>query len=401
MQFQNAVITPSGIAIFSAANTNKPIKFTRFLFTDSVTRLTGQETELPPNTWGNGSVDAVVGQDELQQFVIYASASNQSDYGYARGYGIYAEQEGVEYLVAVANCLGDPTYVSQMSGGYTRFHLALTIKYSVNSNVLTVEPNMAGLISRAEFEMWTERVVTTHSPSGAPYGEMQTIYGHKIFRDGVSVGALLNPSAMLIFGTVTVDGPIIPMDNGTPNNDNIGSSTYPWNEIYCHNLYADYMIPHGMMTIDGSIIGHLSEADDGQPIHITSTLYRNTAFEEYPGVGYLNFTPSFRSDSWNGTRVLTLLGLTTVQFYLNQNSRFREMPTRVRLTFVGESKSGQICSEEFIASIGSATSIDPSIPGQTFKIISFGDWRPQNRDFEAIISVNSIKYIYLDLEITQ
>ena len=237
MQFQNAVITPSGIAIFSAANTNKPIKFTRFLFTDSVTRLTGQEAELPPNTWGNGSVDAVLGQDELQQFVIFASASNAQDYGYARGYGIYAEQDGVEYLVAVANCLGDPTYVSQMSGGYTRFHLALTIKYSVNSNVLTVAPNIGGLITREEFEMWVNRVVTTHSPSGAPYGEMQTIYGHKIFRDGVSVGALLHPSAMMIFGTVAVDGPILPMDNGTPYNDNIGSSEAQWNEIHCHHLY--------------------------------------------------------------------------------------------------------------------------------------------------------------------
>lgn len=244
MQFQNAVITPSGIAIFSAANTNKPIKFTRFLFTDSVTRLTGQEAELPPNTWGNGSVDAVLGQDELQQFVIFASASNAEDYGYARGYGIYAEQEGVEYLVAVANCLGDPTYVSQMSGGYTRFHLALTIKYSVNSNVLTVAPNIGGLISREEFEMWTERVVTTHSPSGAPHGENQTIYGTKTFHDNVTiyspvqVGTILNPTQMMLFcDNVGLMGSLIPM--GHPSMpENLGLEQIPWDNIYCDVLHA-------------------------------------------------------------------------------------------------------------------------------------------------------------------
>lgn len=398
MQFQNAVITPSGIAIFSAANTNKPIKFTRFLFTDSVTRLTGQETELPPNTWGNGSVDAVVGQDELQQFVIYASASNAEDYGYARGYGIYAEQEGVEYLVAVANCLGDPTYVSQMSGGYTRFHLALTIKYSVNSNVLTVEPNMAGLISRAEFEMWTERVVTTHSPSGAPYGEDQGIHGIKRFYDQVQVGTILDPTQMLLFcDNVALMGSLIPM--GHPSMpENLGSSAMPFNELHVRSVYADYITGSGLMTIDGSTLPHMEDDTD---LEILNTVYRHADFKEYPSHGYLTLGLYTRQDSWQGAHVITLLGLTHTTFYLDPDSRFLTPSTTIKITFVGKTKSGQLGAEEFISTIGSATISDPAIPGQTFKVVTFSDWRPQNRDFEAIVSINTLSYIYVELEVRQ
>lgn len=252
MQFQNAVITPSGIAIFSAANANKPIKFTRFLFTDSTTRLTGQETELPANTWGNGSVDAVVGRDELRQFVIYASASNADDYGYARGYGIYAVQDNVEYLVAVANCLGEPTYVSQRSGGYTRFHLALTIKYNVNSSVITVKPNMAGLISRAEFEMWTERVVTTHSPSGAPYGEDQDVYGRKYFNDGIRVGDMSgrypDPSPLQVIGSIII--PNLPSIGSVTHT--IGTSTRWFDSIYVDSIHTNWLSFKQVMTFNAN-----------------------------------------------------------------------------------------------------------------------------------------------------
>lgn len=396
MQFQNAVITPSGIAIFNAANTNKPIKFTRFLFTDSTTRLTGQETELPANTWGNGSVDAVVGQDELQQFVIYASASNAQDYGYARGYGIYAEQDGTEYLVAVANCLGDPTYVSQMSGGYTRFHLALTIKYSVNSSVLTVQPNLAGLISRAEFEGWTERVVTTHSPSGAPFGEDQWIYGRKWFRDDIEFGSQNNRLQIHAYADMSVNGAILPLARGNAQRQ-IGSNQLRWPDIYCNNLHADYISGKGIMVIDGSTFPRITE---NYVLDITNTVIRHADFEQYPNHGYAKFDFYIRQDWGEGERKYRIQKLNSMGIYLNADSRFLSPYAKIKISFVGNDLSGRVQTEEFAASIASARIADPAIPGQTFKMVTFENWAPQN-SVDTIVSVNDLKYVYIELELME
>lgn len=396
MQFQNAVITPSGIAIFSAANANKPIKFTRFLFTDSTTRLTGQETELPANTWGNGSVDAVVGQDELQQFVIYASASNEQDYGYARGYGIYAVQDDVEYLVAVANCLGDPTYVSPMSGGYTRFHLALTIKYNVNSSVITVEPNMAGLISRAEFESWTERVVTTHSPSGAPFGEEQWIYGRKWFRDDIEFGSQNNRLQIHAYADMSVNGAILPLDRGNAQRQ-IGSELSRWPDIYCNSLHADYISGKGVMVIDGSTFPRITE---NYVLDITNTVVRHADFEQYPNRGYAKFDFYIRQDWGEGVRKYRIQKLNSMGIYLNADSRFLSPYAKIKISFVGNDLSGNVQTEEFAASIASASIVDPAIPGQTFKMVTFENWAPQN-SVDTIVSVNDLKYVYIELELME
>lgn len=396
MQFQNAVITPSGIAIFSAANTDKPIKFTRFLFTDSVTRLTGQETELPPNTWGNGSVDAVVGQDELQQFVIYASASNQSDYGYARGYGIYAEQEGVEYLVAVANCLGDPTYVSQMSGGYTRFHLALTIKYSVNSNVLTVEPNMAGLISRAEFEMWTERVVTTHSPSGAPYGEDQDIHGVKMFRDNVVIGALGNRRGLMGFADMVWGGSIQPLP--IPGVDlTIGAEANPWPDIYCTNLHADYISSKAVMVLKGDTFDAIAQS--GQTVTVpTSQLV--SVHRGYRGVGNPAVWAELMCLNYYQTTVQgqRTRGLKRIDFafYFDASEPYTtELQTRGRLILVGKSVNNSSSTTQIFES--SMKSLRGTVTDGTMRCV-LPDWQAIGND-DNIVRLGSVDYIYVELEL--
>ena len=269
MQFQNAVITPDGIRLLSAASINKPVKFTRFLFTDSTTRLTGAETELPPNTWGNGSIDAALPQGEASQFTIYASASNEFDHGYARGYGIYAEQEGVEYLVAVANCLGQPTLVTAASGGYTRFNFAITIHYAMNADTVYVQPNLAGLISRSEFQAWIDRVVTTRAPIGSVNpGENQHIRGVKTFLDTLQVGLYhkrfhdIEPGETKIHGDVEVTGALLPLRYPasspgayTPPHD-IGNEDNYWDRLYVHEIETDKIVP----TRAALVIKYLNEA---------------------------------------------------------------------------------------------------------------------------------------------
>lgn len=398
MQFQNAVITPSGIAIFSAANANKPIKFTRFLFTDSTTRLTGQETELPANTWGNGSVDAVVGQDELQQFVIYASASNADDYGYARGYGIYAVQDNVEYLVAVANCLGEPTYVSQRSGGYTRFHLALTIKYNVNSSVLTVEPNMAGLISRAEFESWTERVVTTHSPSGAPYGEDQTIYGQKYFRNNTQFGVFSDRVALNIFGDIGMGGQILPL-TGVPNATlQIGSDQFRWPDIYCTNLHADYVSTKAVMLLNGTAFDGITQSGMSVGIQLSSVVSRHRGFKLSPNdsniVGGITCMNMYTDTVYGQRR----RGLKKIDFYFYFDATtpyVTELQTRGRLILTGKSaKNDSYITQTFEASM---KSLRGTVTDNVMRCV-LPDWESVGDDGD-ICALGHIDYIYVELEL--
>ena len=336
MQFQNAVITPQGRAILGAANTDKPITFTKFLFSSSPTRLTGKETELPEPTWGNGSVDAVVSQAELEQFVIYASATNNTDSGYACSYGIFATQDGVEHLIAVANCLGDPTHVTGSSEGYTRFHLALTIKYAVNANVLTVLTNTAGLISRGEFEAWTGRVVTTTSPSGAPYGEVQSIYGVKTFEDEMYIGRVAKCANVRHSGDYDIAGSIIPREVSNIRND-LGSSDSKWQNLYVENLHADYVNNKVRLILSGDVVARQTPQGTRVNIFVDSIISKDDRFlvqrdpnstsmkvgEIYPVIS--------RSGSSRG-----MSGLSDFVFYFEAKSAFILEPmTRVSIRFIG------------------------------------------------------------------
>ena len=336
MQFQNAVITPQGRAMLGAANTNKPIKFTRFLFSSSPTRLTGKETELPEPTWGNGSVDAVVPQTVLEQFVIYASATNNTDSGYACSYGIFAEQDGVEQLVAVANCLGDPTHVTGSSEGYTRFHLALTIKYAVNASAFSIEPNLAGLISRGEFEAWMNRVVTTTSPSGAPYGEMQEIYGVKSFHDSMLIGSTSCRANVIHSGDYVILGSILPARAPDVTVD-LGSSESKWKNLYVENVYADYINNKARLVLKGNKVAN--QTQDVQRINLVldDIISINDRFKTLPAVDPSQVRvgmifPTVRSY----TSARGMVGLLDFVFYFDSTSAFvTEVMTRVTIRLIG------------------------------------------------------------------
>lgn len=356
MQFQNAVITPQGRAILGAANTDKPITFTKFLFSSSPTRLTGKETELPEPTWGNGSVDAVVSQAELEQFVIYASATNNTDSGYACSYGIFAKQDGVEQLIAVANCLGDPTHVTGSSEGYTRFHLALTIKYAVNANVLTVLTNTAGLISRGEFEAWTNRVVTTTSPSGAPYGEAQNIYGLKSFRDMVTIGVLTQRANVLHFGDYGIYGSVLPMRAPNVTLD-LGSSKSPWDRLYVNELHASWLSTKPVMVLPNNCLDNVPIAQKRfvRPINIVGSV-----FQPLPATGE---AVEFCSVIWNGQertgyeRIITSL---SVEFAMDRSNPFYNEYTKVRITMCSKAHTSMIWRCSLSTLLGAGMEIEGS-----------------------------------------
>lgn len=336
MQFQNAVITPQGRAMLGAANTNKPIKFTKFLFSSSPTRLTGKETELPEPTWGNGSVDAVVPQTELEQFVIYASATNNTDSGYACSYGVFAEHDGVEQLIAVANCLGDPTHVTGSSEGYTRFHLALTIKYSVNASVFSLAPNIAGLISRGEFEAWINRVVTTTSPSGVPYGEDQDIYGVKSFKTGIDIGQVTKRANVKQFGDYGISGSIIPREVTNIRN-NLGSSESKWQNLYVENVYADYINNKVRLILSGNVVAGQTPDGIRADIPVDHLISKDDRFHVYSDSesSSMKVGEIFPNISLSG-RTRGMSGLTDFVFYFEATSAFILEPmTRVSIRFIG------------------------------------------------------------------
>lgn len=203
MQFQNGIITEAGRVILSAASINDRVVFTRFVFTGSATPLTAATTNLPEPVWGDGSVDSYA-PTERGGFVVYASASNQYSYGYARGWGIYGYRESnpnKEVLIFVANSDGVPTYINAVSGASTRIQLALTIGYSIDDSVIAIDPNYNGLVSHKEFEDLMDRTVTTHSATSATVGDNQTILGNKYFVSSVK--------------TPSVEGVVVSGESGT------------------------------------------------------------------------------------------------------------------------------------------------------------------------------------------
>lgn len=192
MQFQNGIITEAGRVVLSAASINDRVVFTRFVFTGSTTPLTAATTNLPEPVWGDGSVDSYA-PTERGGFVVYASASNQYSYGYARGWGIYGYRESNpdnEVLIFVANSDGVPTYINAVSGASTRIQLALTIGYSIDNSVIAIDPNYNGLVSHKEFEDLLDRTVTTHSATSTNVGDNQTILGNKYFVSSVRTPSL-------------------------------------------------------------------------------------------------------------------------------------------------------------------------------------------------------------------
>ena len=194
MQFQNAILTEEGVRILQSGTANNPVVFTRFLFTGSPTPLTAQTVNLPEPTWGNGHVtNYAAGQSG---FVLYMMATNDTDYGYAYGYGVYGylQNEGIENekLLIVANYAGNVTYVSEASGSYTRFHLSITVSLSMSNSVLAIAPHYDGLVSDTAFQDLIERTVTTHSAADPQVGDDQTVRGHKEFVNGIGVWGSAN-----------------------------------------------------------------------------------------------------------------------------------------------------------------------------------------------------------------
>lgn len=192
MQFQNAIITEQGVRIFQSALANNPVVFTRCLFSGSPTPLTASMIALPEPTWGNGHVTNYAANEGGGDFVIYASATNETDYGYAYGYGIYGylQNEGIENekLLVVANYDGNVTYVSEASGPYTRFHFAITIRLSMAAGVISIAPHYNDLVSDAAFQNLANRTVTTHSAADARVGDNQIVRGQKHFYDTTYFG---------------------------------------------------------------------------------------------------------------------------------------------------------------------------------------------------------------------
>lgn len=190
MQFQNAILTEEGIRILQSGVSNNPVVFTRFLFTGSPTPLTAQTTALPEPTWGNGHVTNYAAGEN--GFVLYMMATNDTDYGYAYGFGVYGylQNEGVENekLLIVANYAGNVTYVSEASGSYTRFHLSITVSLSMTNSVLAIAPRYDDLVSNTAFQDLLERTVTTHSAADPMVGDPQIVRGQKHFYDTTYFG---------------------------------------------------------------------------------------------------------------------------------------------------------------------------------------------------------------------
>lgn len=331
MQFQNAIITEQGVRIFQAALANNPVVFTRCLFSGSATPLTASMIALPEPTWGDGHVTNYAANDSGGDFIIYASATNATDYGYAYGYGIYGylQNEGIENekLLVVANYDGNVTYVSEASGPYTRFHFAITIKLSMAAGVISIAPHYNDLVSDAAFQNLANRTVTTHSAADAMVGDPQVVRGQKHFYDTTYFGGDSNAPYIEIAvdrenGSMYLNAEhesqqiriqMKPKDYGDDSNNNVyvntnispsgdstvslGSSEHKWFEMYTYSLWASDRVgvsnQYGRTGIGSERIEFLNANDDslgtigiqndttlnidgnGRPVHITALTVDN------------------------------------------------------------------------------------------------------------------------------
>lgn len=326
MQFQNAIITEQGVRIFQAALANNPVVFTKCLFSGSSTPLTGSMTALPEPTWGNGHVTNYAANDNGGDFIIYASATNATDYGYAYGYGIYGylQNEGIENetLLVVANYDGNVTYVSEASGPYTRFHFAITIKLSMAAGVLSIAPHYNDLVSDAAFQNLANRTVTTHTAVDPNAGDNQIVRGQKHFYDTTYFGGDSNAPFIEIdvdreTGSMYLNAEhesqqirvqMKPKDYGNDSNNNVyvnsnispsgngvvslGSNEHRWLELNAYYVWASDTIgvsdQYGSTRVTAGRVEFLNGDDDsigtigvhndeqlliegnGAPVHIAS-----------------------------------------------------------------------------------------------------------------------------------
>ena len=331
MQFQNAIITEQGVRIFQAALANNPVVFTKCLFSGSPTPLTPSMTALPEPTWGDGHVTNYAANDNGGDFIIYASATNATDYGYAYGYGIYGylQNEGIENetLLVVANYDGNVTYVSEASGPYTRFHFAITIKLSMAAGVISIAPHYNGLVSDVAFQNLADRTVTTHSAADAMVGDPQIVRGQKHFYNTTYFGGESNAPYIEIetdrdtgsmylkaeHSSQQIRIQMKPKDYGDDSNNNVyvntnispsgdglvslGSNEHKWFEMNTYSLWASDHVgvsnQYGRTSIGSEGIEFLNANDDsigtigiqndttfnidgnGSPVHITSLTVDN------------------------------------------------------------------------------------------------------------------------------
>lgn len=303
MQFQNAILTEEGVRILQSGASNNPVVFTRFLFTGSSTPLTAQTVNLPEPTWGNGHVTNYAAGEN--GFVLYMMATNDTDYGYAYGFGVYGylQNEGVENekLLIVANYAGNVTYVSEASGSYTRFHLAITVSLSMSNSVLAIAPLYNDLVSNTAFQDLLERTVTTHSAADPQIGDNQTVRGHKEFVNGIGVWdsangwgieitnyennegkavVLLRTTNGVYYGStielipktaqnqsytkndIKFNANLIPYDDGL----SVGAAGHQWYEINAHYVWASDTMgvtnQHASTRVMAGAVEFLNENDD-------------------------------------------------------------------------------------------------------------------------------------------
>lgn len=348
MQFQNAIITEQGVRIFQAALANNPVVFTKCLFSGSSTPLTGSMTTLPEPTWGNGHVTNYAANDNGGDFIIYASATNATDYGYAYGYGIYGylQNEGVENetLLVVANYDGNVTYVSEASGPYTRFHFAITIKLSMANEVISVAPHYNDLVSDAAFQNLANRTVTTHSATDAQIGDDQRILGNKTFVGQTTFGVTQSAPALILdndenelnerqpcgrlrvydgvgYGAgieLTMDAPSTPIvyTNGnvlptTSGQQSLGNQNYKWGYLTVGAANVDHLYVNSQnyqLDIFGSTIQLCDEQSEPYAVldvetgHLVISDERGGAVTITPGLvvdGNLTVTGLFNPSSLN------------------------------------------------------------------------------------------------------
>ena len=199
MEFQNRVLTESGIALIAQATSANKIVFvgalssTAYKDSSALSTITPGDLTGPTGTIKTSSATGTVAR-------IVAEFTNQQQAVNVKTVAILArlstQTDADAVVFAAQSDQSASIYIPSMSELSTSVQVAFNVTVG---NASTVAVNSAANVSLGDFERLLERTVTTHANGDADEGEDQTIAGSKTFGGNVTCESDFTASGYAFF----------------------------------------------------------------------------------------------------------------------------------------------------------------------------------------------------------
>ena len=199
MEFQNRVLTESGIALIAQATSANKIVFVGALSSTAYKDINALSTITPGDLTGpTGTIKTSSATGNVARIV--AEYTNQQQAVNVKTVAILArlstQTDADAVVFAAQSDQSASIYIPSMSELSTSVQVAFNVTIG---NASTVAVNSAANVSLGDFERLLERTVTTHANGDADEGEDQTIAGSKTFGGNVTCESDFTASGYAFF----------------------------------------------------------------------------------------------------------------------------------------------------------------------------------------------------------